>query len=90
MTTNNKSSSIPIITPPTTPDYEVLQSKYEQALKLPIRALLLGASGSGKGVLLSNLIMDVYDKVFQRFIYGLLQFTLTLIGLKLRHILNIN
>ena len=66
MTTKIKSSSIHIITPPKTPDYEAHQSKYEQVPKLPIRALLLGASGSGKGVLLSNLIMDVYDKVFSK------------------------
>ena len=28
--------------------------------------MLLGDSGTGKGVLLSNLMMDIYDKVFQR------------------------
>ena len=55
-----------IITSPKTPDYEVLQSKYEQVPQLPIRDLLFGASGSGKGVLLSNRIMDVYDKVHSK------------------------
>ena len=54
------------ITPPKTQNYDIVQSKYEQAPRLPIRALLLGASGSGKGVLLSNLVMQVYDKVFSK------------------------
>ena len=57
-------ASVPIINPPNTPNYEVPQSKYEQVPRLPMRALLFGASGSGKGVLLSNLIMYVYEKVF--------------------------
>ena len=70
MTTRTKASSVPIITPPKTPDYEVHQSKYEQVPKLPIRALLLGASGSGKCVLLFNLIMDVYCKVFSKVYIG--------------------
>ncbi len=54
------------ITPPKTQNYEIVQSKYEQAPRLPIRALLLGASGSGKGVLLSNMITNIYDGVFSK------------------------
>ena len=34
--------------------------------KIPFRSLVLGPSGSGKGVLLQNLILDVYKDVFAR------------------------
>ena len=77
-------ASVPIITQPKTPNYEVPQSKYEQVPRLPIRALLLGASGSWKGVLLSNRITDVYDNVFvgQTYVYGRELLILTLPAVK--------
>ena len=86
----NSMPSVPIITPPGTPNYEVPQSKYEQVPRLPIRALLLGASGSGKCVLPYNLIMDVYDKVSLLYIYGHQLLMLILTGLKLKSISMIN
>ena len=42
------------------------QSKYETAHKLPIRSMVIGPSGSGKSVLLTNLILDVYKGCFER------------------------
>ena len=35
-------------------------------LKIPFRSLILGPNGSGKGVLLQRLILDVYKDVFAR------------------------
>ena len=34
--------------------------------KLPTRALLVGPSGYGKGILLSNTILDIYRNCFSR------------------------
>ena len=34
--------------------------------KLPCRSILLGSSSSGKGVLLQNLILDIYKGCFER------------------------
>jgi ABC-type sugar transport system ATPase subunit len=49
--------SYPIIEPIKITEYEVKQSKYEIAPKLPCRFILLGPSGSGKTILLQNLIL---------------------------------
>lgn len=46
--------------------YEVKQSKYEFISKLPTRAVLIAPSNSGKTVLLSNLIMDIYRDCFSK------------------------
>ena len=56
----------PDIKPIAVKQFEVKQSKYEQVPKLPCRSLLLGASNSGKGVLLQNLILDIYKDCFER------------------------
>ena len=47
-------------------EYEVKQSKYHQCGKLPIRSILLAPSGSGKTVLLQNMILDIYKGCFER------------------------
>ena len=47
-------------------EYEVKQSKYPQVGKLPIRSILLAPSGSGKTVLIQNMILDIYKGLFQR------------------------
>ena len=47
-------------------EYEVKQSKYHQCGKLPIRSILLGPSGAGKGILLQNMILDIYRGCFER------------------------
>ena len=58
--------SKPNIVPISVKQYEVKQSKYEQVPKLPCRSLLLGSSNSGKGILLQNLILDIYRDCFER------------------------
>ena len=56
----------PVITPIKIKEYEVKQSKYHQCGKLPVRSVLLGPSHSGKGVLLQNMILDIYKNCFER------------------------
>ena len=58
--------SKPNIVPISVKQFEVKQSKYDQVPKLPCRSLLLGASSSGKGILLQNLILDIYRDCFER------------------------
>jgi hypothetical protein len=56
----------PKIKPIKVKEYECKQSRYKQAPKLPCRSILLGPSGAGKGVLLQNLILDIYKDCFSR------------------------
>ena len=56
----------PEIKPIQTVEYESKQSKYDQCGKLPIRSIILGPAGSGKTVLLVNMILDIYKKCFNR------------------------
>ena len=58
--------SKPNIVPINVKQFEVKQSKYEQVPKLPCRSILLGASASGKGILLQNLVLDIYRDCFER------------------------
>ena len=58
--------SVPKIEPIKVKQYEVKQSKYPQCGKLPVRSILLGPSGSGKGVLLQSMILDIYRGCFER------------------------
>ena len=51
---NNKA---PKVEPINVKEFTVKQSKYEVCGKLPIRSVILGPSGSGKAVLLQNMIM---------------------------------
>ena len=57
---------VPTIAPIKVKEYEVKQSKYPQCGKLPVRSILLGPSGAGKGVLLQNKILDIYKGCFER------------------------
>ena len=63
----NKNNA-PIIKPITTgiTQYHTKQSKYENAARLPCRNIILGPSGSGKAVLLTNLILNIYKNTFNR------------------------
>lgn len=56
----------PKIKPIKVKEYECKQSKYKTAPKLPCRSVLLGPSGAGKGVLLQNMILDIYKDCFSR------------------------
>jgi hypothetical protein len=57
---------IPKIQPIKPIEYNLKQSKYPMVPRLPCRSILVGPSGSGKSVLLTNLIMDVYRGCFSR------------------------
>ena len=57
---------IPKLEPIKVKQFESKQSKYKQVGKLPLREIILGPSGSGKGILLQNLILDVYKNCFER------------------------
>ena len=46
--------------------WDVPESRYPQCAALPLRSIILGPSGSGKGVLLQSLILDVYRDAFER------------------------
>ena len=54
------------IKPIKTKEYSVKQSKYDVCGKLPIRNVILGSSGSGKTVLLQNMILNLYKGCFER------------------------
>jgi superfamily II DNA or RNA helicase len=47
-------------------EYTCKQSKHDIFPKLPLRGILLAPSGSGKTVLLFNLILNVYRDCFER------------------------
>ena len=59
-------SEAPIIKPVKLKEYTTKQSRYPMVGKLPTRSLLVGPSGSGKGILLSNMILDIYRDCFSR------------------------
>jgi hypothetical protein len=56
----------PDIKPIRQKQYEIPESRYPQVAKLPLRSIILAPSGGGKGVLLQNLILDVYRGCFER------------------------
>ena len=57
---------VPTIAPIKVKEYEVKQSKYNQVARLPTSKILLGPSHSGKGVLIANMILDIYRNCFER------------------------
>ena len=56
----------PTIKPIDVKEFTSKQSKYEVVGRLPIRDILLAPSGGGKGVLMSNMILDIYKGCFDR------------------------
>ena len=50
----NKMDAVPDIKPIKTKQYDVPESRYKQAGKLPFRSIILGSSGSGKTILLQK------------------------------------
>ena len=80
----------PIVKPISVKEYDFKQSKYEVAPKLPFSQIITGPSGSGKGILLQSMILDIYRDVFERiYIFGLLQSQLIVIGCQLKNIFRI-
>ena len=59
-------SNIPIVKAYKTKEYTYTQSKYDVAPRIPFSMVITGQSGSGKTVLLSNLILDIYRGCFSR------------------------
>ena len=58
--------SKPNIVPIKVKEYQVKQSKYEHVALLPTRSVINASSGSGKTVLIQNLILDIYRGCFSR------------------------
>ncbi len=57
----------PTIKPIQLKEYNCKQSKYSDVVpKLPMRSMLVGPSGGGKTVLLTNMILDIYRGCFSR------------------------
>jgi hypothetical protein len=56
----------PDIKPIKTKEYDTPKSKYSQLSALPTRSIILGPSGSGKSILLQNMILDLYKGLFKR------------------------
>ena len=69
-------SDIPIVKPVNVKEYDFTQSKYEVAPKLPFSQIIAGPSGSGKGILLQSMILDIYRGVFERIYIYLVSFNL--------------
>ncbi len=53
---------IPDIKPIKLKEYNVKQSKYNMVGRIPIRQIVLGPSGCGKGIYIQNEILDIYKK----------------------------
>ena len=60
------SDKAPVIKPIKVKEYTFKQSKYKQCGSLPVRSIILGPSGAGKGILLQNMILDIYKDCFER------------------------
>ena len=60
------SNNIPIVKPTNVKEYDFKQSKYDKAPRLPFSQIITGHSGSGKGILLRSMILDIYRDVFER------------------------
>ena len=56
----------PIVKPVDVKEYEFTQSKYEIAPRLPFSQIIVGPSGSGKGIFLQTMILDIYRDAFAR------------------------
>ncbi len=59
-------ATYPIIKPAHIKEYDIPESKYPQCGKLPLRMVMTAPSGGGKGILLQNIILDIYRDCFER------------------------
>ena len=63
--------NVPKIEPIKVKEFTSKQSKYDVVGKLPLRDIILGPSGAGKGILISNMILKIYKGCFDRiYIYS--------------------
>jgi hypothetical protein len=60
------SNEVPNIVPIKLTEFKSKQSKYKMVGNLPTRSVICGPSGSGKGILLQNMILDIYRDCFSR------------------------
>jgi len=58
--------NFPIIKPFKSKEYKLTQSKYDNVPKLPMRMIMVAPSNSGKSVLISNLILNIYRDCFDQ------------------------
>jgi hypothetical protein len=56
----------PDIKPIKQKQWDIPASRYPQCAKLPLRSIILAPSGGGKGVLLQNMVLDIYRNCFER------------------------
>ena len=62
-------TNVPKIEPIKCKEYTSKQSKYDVVGKLPPRDIILGPSGAGKGILILNMILDIYKDCLTGYIY---------------------
>ena len=55
-----------IVKPDNVQEYDFKQSNYDVAPRLPFSQIITGPSGSGKGILLQSMILDISRDVFER------------------------
>lgn len=58
--------SVPLIVAQKTKTYQIKQSKFDVVPKLPFKSIIYAPSNSGKTVLITNLIENVYRDCFER------------------------
>ena len=58
--------STPDLKPTKVKEFNVKQSSYSQCGRLPMRAIICGPRGSGKTILLQNMLLDRYKGGFSR------------------------
>ena len=75
----------PIVKPVNVKEYEFKQSKHDIAPRLPFSQIIVGPSGSGNGILLQSMILDIYRMSSLEYTFGLLQYLLTVIGHQLKN-----
>ena len=63
--------SVPLIKPAKgMRSFEFKQSRYKHLENFAVlRSLVVGSSGSGKGILMQQLVLDVFDGVFERMFF---------------------
>ena len=58
-----------IVKPDIVQEQDFKQSNYDVAPRLPFSQIITGPSGSGKGILLQSMILDIYRDVGYTYIY---------------------